>query len=500
MGDYGPVNTNAIVKGAPASAAGIVTHSTQNSNMSNEGDIILSHKEFVQNIVITCGTNGQASSSFTNQTFPLNPGLQSTFPFLSQLAQNFTLYSMQGLMFQYKPTSGEMGVNSQQLGKIIMATDYDPDAQPFINSVQMENYQFSNSAKPSLGQVHGVECKPTQSLLDMKYIRTGKSTKDKALTDIGLFQLATEGIPFPSYVVEGTTLVVGELWATYTIKVSRANLYSSLLGFNVMIYCNRVLSYPYPGATSLPSLTFTNFVTTDVVPPTRLPNVLTEASNLSIQVDYYPPIKNSNTSPNHTLGACLVLTWPVNTILGTYKIKFIQSQNISNTLGQWMLSPANYQQTTTGGIIANSANKVTRFGCPFDSTATQPPPTKQIPLHAPSMDPLTGIPIFLSQGVELMRTYTESAVNITLAGSYIYSNFSGTQNPFANSLEFSFTINAPSLNRAQCVLEFVPSSMVAAGGSTDAPSTTTFNSNTNFLFDISSTNGQITGGAQTNVF
>ena len=47
--------------------------------------------------------------------------------------------------------------------------------------------------------------------------------KDKLLTDLGLFQIATEGVP-----VGTTAALVGELWVTYQVKLSRATIVRSI--------------------------------------------------------------------------------------------------------------------------------------------------------------------------------------------------------------------------------------------------------------------------------
>lgn len=220
-GDYstGAPVTNQIIAGGDAPL-------TVNATSDLSGDIILNHREFVQNVVIS-GTGG-TNSGFANISFPINPGLQALFPWLSQVASNFTLYEFQGLIMEYKPTSGEQGSTSNALGKVIFATNYDPEADLFASSVQAENYDYAISTKPSMPMLHGIETKRSAMATNMQYIRTGEVTRDKIFTDVGLFQVMTEGIPLGG--AGSVTAIVGELWATYKIRLSRANLFSSLLG------------------------------------------------------------------------------------------------------------------------------------------------------------------------------------------------------------------------------------------------------------------------------
>lgn len=198
-----------------------------NSAGDETGDVWVTHTEFVQNVTATATAAG--STLFQQQQFALNPGLSTTFPFLSQLAQNFEMYDFHGLMFQYKPTSGESGAASNSLGKVMLAVNYDPDAGPFLNSVQLENYDYACSTKPALGLVHGVETANHQQAVNMMYVRTGTSNKDKVFTDLGTLTVATEGVPASG----AGTQIIGELWVTYSIRLSRANLYNSILGLGI---------------------------------------------------------------------------------------------------------------------------------------------------------------------------------------------------------------------------------------------------------------------------
>lgn len=217
---WGDYSANQIVGGGNSSQI-----SVNQQNLT--GDIYISRTEFVQNVV--CSNVAAGASGFEITAFQLNPGLSSTFPWLSQIAQNFTMYEWCGLMYQYKPTFTESAGSSNNLGKVIFATNYDPNASPFFTSVQMENYDYANACKPSDGLIHGVETKNSQQFGNMQYVRTGATTRDKVFTDIGTTYLATEGIPFST----PGTQIIGELWVTYYVKLSRAALYNSLLGLAI---------------------------------------------------------------------------------------------------------------------------------------------------------------------------------------------------------------------------------------------------------------------------
>nr|QKV51118.1 putative capsid protein [Crucivirus sp.] len=463
MGDYGPVTSNAIVTGVPQNSQSVPVHTAAVSNMTDSGDITISHKEFIQNISIIASTAGQVSSQFSIQTFQLNPGLQHVFPFLSQIAQNFTLYSMQGLMFSYKPTSGEMGINSQQLGKVIMATDYDPQAVPFINSIQMENYQFANSAKPSIGQVHGVECKRTESMLDMKYVRTGSTTRDLTLTDIGLFQLATEGVPFPTATQQGTTVVIGELWASYTIKLSRANLYGSLLGLNIQQWGRLMNMQSYVSSPSLATRPVATAGGQLPVPSSYFLIQDFKSNSMNLKVEIYQGI---SVTTERSLGQCIVITWPANTILGTfgYKIEY-NSQNPPTSAQLGFLPSGRTAISANTFRLGNVANKITQWCCPFSHEVTQGAGKIKTP---PAVNLDTGLPAMYGKDIDnandaltLTNTYiareqvSQATVDDTVHISQQYQNSPGQvpQQSYGNLCQGYVQINAPSLNVPVLVLE-----------------------------------------------
>nr|WPR18591.1 MAG: coat protein [Chemarfal virus 58] len=193
------------------------------------GDVIMTRTEFVGNVSVSTGA-GQTITPFQQTTFQLNPGWSGTFPWLSQIASNFELYDWEGLMFMYRPTSGEFGASavSNALGKVVMATRYGvTQFNGFSSTVEAQNYDYANSTKPSLQMVHGVETKNTQQVGgDMLVIRDNAiaNNPNVVLYDVGRLYVMTEGIPLAA----SSTAIIGELWVTYRVRLSRAKLWSSI--------------------------------------------------------------------------------------------------------------------------------------------------------------------------------------------------------------------------------------------------------------------------------
>lgn len=193
FGDY-KVNRNSISNG----------NSVPTFQGSSKG-MKVCHREFLRDIV--------GSASFSNQSMPLNPGIGTTFPWLQRVASNFEEYSFEGLVFEYRPSSGSaISSTSSALGVVIMATDYDALNPPFVGKQQMESYEYSTSTVPFTGALHPVECLTKLNVLGSQFVRGDgplPADADLRLYDVGNFNIATVGMQ--------SSYVVGELWVTYDV-------------------------------------------------------------------------------------------------------------------------------------------------------------------------------------------------------------------------------------------------------------------------------------------
>lgn len=330
-GDYGPTVSNSLVRGGAMQGSSSQIHGVNlGASACEHGNIIFSHTEFIANI--TAAPNGSSSPfSITNGTYPLNAALTDTFPFLGQIAANFDLYEFDGLIFQYKPTSGEYGASStsNSLGKVIMATNYDPDAGAFINSVQMENYQGAASCKPSQAMIHGVETARSERATNLLYCRTGSTSKDKVFTDVGTFYIATEGIQGSA-----ATTIVGELWVTYRVKLSRPKLYADIGGEASYYYA----SWTSPGTQILNG--------TPLVAPTANTTIVYEPNNTLGCIIY-----------NNATGPLLDVQFPLGTI-GNFEV-ILTCADANMTSGQKVSTSYAIGNGTIESVYAYPGNSTT---------------------------------------------------------------------------------------------------------------------------------------------
>lgn len=167
--------------------------------------IRISHKEYL----------GAVYGSTTFKTMlrtPINPGNPALFPWLSQIAGSFEQYRMLGCVFAYKPTSGVVA-NSQALGTVCIASQYDVADAPFASKTDMLAYQYSTDIVPYRESLHPIECASDKTAQNILKVRTSELAPgdDEQFYDRAIFNVATEGMP-------SDNAIVGEIWVTYEFE------------------------------------------------------------------------------------------------------------------------------------------------------------------------------------------------------------------------------------------------------------------------------------------
>lgn len=169
------------------------------------------HREYVQDI--------NSSTTFASQSFSLNPGISTLFPWLSTVAQNFEEYRIHGMVV-YLNTLSATAVSSTNtaLGLWGAVTQYDPTEPDFTTKQQCENYVGCQTAVPSCSLIHGIECKSQVNVLDRFYVRSGTiaDSEDLKFYDLGKIQIFTQG----SQAVSD----IGEMWVSYDIEFMKPRL------------------------------------------------------------------------------------------------------------------------------------------------------------------------------------------------------------------------------------------------------------------------------------
>lgn len=178
----------------------VITNGSQIPQFSTSRQTnIVCHREYLGDFFGTAG--------FVNNPYALNPGLNSTFPWLSTIAANYQEYRFHGLVFEFRSLITDF-VTGGAPGVVVMATNYNSDAVVYTTKQQMENSEYAVSTKPTINLMHGIECAVGQTILPEKFIRQGAvpAGQDLRLYDLGIFQFATQANPVQD---------LGELWVSY---------------------------------------------------------------------------------------------------------------------------------------------------------------------------------------------------------------------------------------------------------------------------------------------
>lgn len=183
------------------------------------GVITVTHQEYVRNF--------STATSFSAQSFYINPGLQSLFPWLSGVAAQYTQYDFKKLQFLLKSTSAN-ALNSTNTalgvhGLCVIKDTMQPDP---TSKVECESFQGAVSAAPSKSLIMNVNVNNRQNVLGPKYVITGNTSTD---SDSRLYH---EGklVYFADSAQAASDS--SELWVSYTVTLRDPRILSSVMAYN----------------------------------------------------------------------------------------------------------------------------------------------------------------------------------------------------------------------------------------------------------------------------
>lgn len=203
---------NDLISGAPSSAP--VVQSAADADVSA---ITITHRERVADIIAA------SDSKFHVNEFRINPGIERTFPWLSQLAANYEEYEFEQLVFEYEGHQMVGLKNTLDLqGQIMCATQFNTRAKAFTDRHEIMAYPHANHTTLNGRLAHGVEADPGKiSGEGHKYIRLGGLETDDDMRDYdhAKFTLAQNNVPSDLYDKE-----VGQLFVYYTVRLFKPKL------------------------------------------------------------------------------------------------------------------------------------------------------------------------------------------------------------------------------------------------------------------------------------
>lgn len=182
---------------APIAATRVRRQTAPVVQMAGNGErCIVRHREYVGEV--------SGATNFTATQYVCQPGLQTLFVWLANIAGNFEKYRFRRLRFLYETENA-----TSQGGTIIYSFDYDPlDAAPASKQDVMSNKVAVRSAP---WQEFAMDVPIADMQRDFYYTRSGAvpSGADQKLYDVGQFIVATQGASGAS----------GEIYVEYEVEL-----------------------------------------------------------------------------------------------------------------------------------------------------------------------------------------------------------------------------------------------------------------------------------------
>ncbi len=184
---------------APVAQSRKFLNSEPQISSSSNGDIRVRHREYFADL--------SGSVAFATNSFSVNPGLASMFPWLSQVAGRYETYRVNRLRFSYETEAA-----TSATGTVLIVLDTDAaDAAPVSKSDAL-TYKIKNRGAP--WQPFDLDAPRLDDMggLSRKYVRQGSLA---ANLDIKTYDVGTL---YPCTIGQANTNVVGELYVEYDIS------------------------------------------------------------------------------------------------------------------------------------------------------------------------------------------------------------------------------------------------------------------------------------------
>lgn len=200
-------NRNASLRLAPVARSSVRKTGKPKIKSNDDGSIVVSHREYLSDVT--------GNSTFTVNSYSVNPGLITSFPWLSRVARNYESYRFRKLHYIY-----ETQASTATAGSVQMAIDYDAQDDPPVSKIEIMSYHNAVRSPLWTDCRFDSDFKDTNPLSHTRFIRLGGAPTgtDIKTYDIGQFHISTVG---------GPDSTVGELYVEYEVMFLTPQLNSA---------------------------------------------------------------------------------------------------------------------------------------------------------------------------------------------------------------------------------------------------------------------------------
>jgi hypothetical protein len=179
------------------------------SGFGNKKCITISETEYISEYTTSAATSGAFN---VGASLPVNPGQAGTFPWLSTIAANYQKYKFLALEFFFEPEVTQYAPTGANIGKVIMAAEYNASLGAPNNKEDMEDIEPNANDMPYEVIKLRLDPKELNPNSDAKFIRTAglPGGSDIKTYDCANIFVANQG-------QTAATTVLGELHVRYTV-------------------------------------------------------------------------------------------------------------------------------------------------------------------------------------------------------------------------------------------------------------------------------------------
>jgi len=188
-------------------------------NVHKGEGMTLRHREYLGELISGTIVSPATTTPFTLQSFNINPGNSSLFPFLAKLAEQFQEYSINGMIVEIKSEASEYAANVS-LGTTFMSASYQSLDPAPSSKIELENMEYAVSAKSSKTIIMPIECARANDVLTHLYVAIDSDYQggDKRFSDLGTLYIGSQGI-------NASSVPLGEIWVSYDITLFKPHIH-----------------------------------------------------------------------------------------------------------------------------------------------------------------------------------------------------------------------------------------------------------------------------------